>query len=90
MTTSRWISRFDENASVSMVALTVPSMLFSMAAKPKSNSAASTAFSTAGMDVKSLRSHSARSGSDSTACSVNVPCGPRYPMVRLDEVTAQW
>jgi len=34
MTTSRWISRSASNASVSMVAFTAPSIMFSIAAKP--------------------------------------------------------
>ena len=78
-TTSRWISRSWLNANSSCVRLTVPSIEFSMATKPRSTSPVSTASSTSGMVRNSTCSAAARSGCDFSACSVNVPSGPRKP-----------
>ena len=77
ITTSRCISRSASNANVSWVTLTLPSMEFSMAAKPRSASAAPTRRSTSGIDPANRRSRHARSDCVRRACSVKVPLGPR-------------
>ncbi len=80
MTTSRWMSRSDSKASVSMVTLTEPSMAFSMGTKPRSTSPASTARQHVG-DRRQGDHLAARPGraACSSACSVKVPTGPRKP-----------
>ena len=80
MTTSRWMSRSCSKASVSSVTLTVPSMEFSMRDEAEVD--------LAGVDGRAARRRwwpaararrVARSGWVSSACSVNVPSGPRKP-----------
>ena len=79
-TTSRWMSRSCSKARASMVTLTVPSMEFSMATKPRSTSPASTVASTSAMvPIGHQLGRAARSGWVSRACSVKVPSGPRKP-----------
>ena len=90
MTTSRWMSRSWLKMRPSWVRLTVPSIEFSMATKPTSTVPSATACSTAAMETSGTSSPAARSGSLSSACSVNVPSGPRNPTrrpVRGDEGT---
>ena len=81
ITTSRWMSRSVSKARLSTVTVTAPSIEFSTATKPRSTRSSSTAASTSGMDGRATRSWAARSAWDSRACSVNVPSGPRKPMV---------
>src|SRR4051794_26949569 len=77
ITISRWISRSWSNARASIDALTVPSMAFSMATKPRSTSPRSVTASTSGMDATGTSSPCARSSWLRRASSVNVPRGPR-------------
>src|SRR3954469_4454335 len=51
-----------------------------MGTKPRSTSPDSVAASTSGIDVNETSSIAARSGCVSSACSLNVPAGPRKPM----------
>src|SRR3546814_373579 len=81
-TTSRWMSRSYSRASASMFTVTVPSMEFSMATKPRSVSPLSTAASTSAKVPIGTSSWLARSGCDRRACSVKVPSGPRKPTRR--------
>ena len=81
ITTSRWMSRSASKARVSWVMLTLPSIEFSIAAKPRSTWPATTWRNTSGMDGAGRRSRPARSGWVYSACSVKVPRGPRYARV---------
>src|SRR5688572_6336986 len=80
ITTSRWMRRSCSKARASIDALTVPSMAFSMATKPRSTSPASVTASTSEIDGSGTSSARARSGSLSSASSVKVPKGPRKAM----------
>ena len=77
MTTSRWMCRSTSWISPSMVALTVPSMAFSMGTNPRSASPRATASRTAVIDPRGLRSAVARSGWVSSASWVKVAAGPK-------------
>ena len=79
ITTSRVMRRSDSKARVSRVTLTVPSIEFSTGTKPTSTSPASVAARTSLIDAIGTRSPAARSFWVSSACSVNVPGGPRNP-----------
>src|SRR5215211_7053303 len=57
-------------------------MEFSIGTTPQSTSPLATASSTSGTDGKATSSSPARSGCDRTACSVNVPNGPKNPTRR--------
>src|SRR4051794_22587764 len=54
-------------------------MAFSMGTKPTSTTPASTARRTSGIVIRSTSSAAARSAWLNSACSVNVPGGPRKP-----------
>ena len=60
-----------------MVALTVPSIPFSMGTKPRSTSPRATASSTAVMEARAGRSAAARSGWVRSASWVKVASGPK-------------
>ena len=60
-----------------MVALTVPSIAFSMGTKPRSTSPSATASSTAVMEPSGRRSAAARSGWVRSASWVKVAAGPK-------------
>ena len=60
-----------------MVALTVPSIPFSMGTKPRSTSPWATASSTAVMEPRARSSAAARSGWVSSASWVKVAAGPK-------------
>ena len=77
ITTSRWTWRSTSWMSPSMVALTVPSMAFSMGTKPSSTSPSATASRTAVMEPSGVRSAPARSRWVRSASWVKVAGGPR-------------
>ena len=77
MTTSRWICRSTSWISPSMVALTVPSIPFSMGTNPSSASPRATASSTPVMEFSDASSASARSGWVRSASWVKVAAGPK-------------
>ena len=78
MTTSRWMCRSTSWISPSMVALTVPSMAFSMGTNPRSTSPRATASSTAVIGAERASGRpSARSGWVSSASWVKVAAGPK-------------
>ena len=77
MTTSRWMWRSTSWIKPSMVALTVPSIPFSMGTNPRSNSPTATASSTPWMEPSDARSACARSGWVSRASWVKVASGPK-------------
>ena len=66
--------------------LTTPSMAFSIGTTPQSTSPVSTASSTSGTVTKSTSSAAARSAWVRTACSVNVPNGPKKPTREIGRV----
>ena len=78
-TISRWMSNSVDTskASVSSVAVTDPSMAFSIGTTARSTRAWSTSAITSGIDRIGTSSPAARSGWDSRASSENVPGGPR-------------
>ena len=77
MTTSRWMCRSTSWIRPSIVALTVPSMAFSIGTNPPSTSPRATASSTEVIEGSGLRSAAARSGSASSASCVKVASGPK-------------
>ena len=88
ITTSRWMSRSASNAKVSSVTFTLPSMAFSIGTKPRSMASEEVAAITSEIEPSDRRSPAARSGWVSSACSVNVPAGPRNPMIGPDRAAA--
>ena len=76
-TSSRWIRRSTSKASVSIVALTVPSIAFSIGTTPSSAEPSFTAKSASTIESHSINSAALRSASRCSACSVKVPAGPR-------------
>jgi len=80
-TTSRTIKRSRSKTRASRLVLTVPSIEFSMARKPRSVRPSSTAATTSGKLRNGTASQPPNSGSERSASSENVPSGPRNPMV---------
>ena len=78
-TISRWMNRCSDasKASVSSVSFTDPSMAFSIGTTPSSARPESTSKIVSAIDRMGTCSPAARSGWESSACSVNVPEGPR-------------
>ena len=62
MITSRWMNRSVSKASASRVAVTDPSIMFSIATRPKSTSPLLTAFSTSMIELMGRWFMAARSG----------------------------
>ncbi len=77
ITTSRWMWRSTSWMRPSMVALTVPSIPFSMGTNPRSASPLATASRTAVIEPRDLRSDPARSGWVRRASWVKVAAGPK-------------
>ena len=77
ITTSRWMCRSTSWMSPSTVALTVPSIAFSMGTNPRSASPRATDSSTAVIDPRGVRSAVARSGWVRSASWVKVAAGPK-------------
>jgi hypothetical protein len=76
-TASRTITSGGSGSSPSSTAGTAPSTEFSIGTQPASTWPARTAASTAGLPTHGTNSAPDASGSDRSACSVNVPRGPR-------------
>ena len=62
ITTSRWMNRSTSKAKVSWVMLTLPSIEFSIAAKPRDDSPLTTRRNTSGMDDANCKSSNTKSG----------------------------